>query len=341
MNIDDLRQSLATISQEVDPLDEANRIAAVDALVVRARRRRVATGIGCATFVAVLALVAPNLLHTGDGGPRPANHPSTKRSAGSVLPTVEDLGTRFYTSPAGDTLLGERMGRPGQRAVTLRVVPTTTDLSYRSLCWGLRSPGGRLAYDVSADSSPLKSSSCDAQPYGPLGPDTRFGSSPRANRDGWRTVGVVPGKPIRFRVSLRPGVHPGSAASPIQLGIAVYADTGPVVHDHGVWFAREVVVDGHTYSLVRRRFGDVAGVRGHLRLDLPRAPRPLYVVYGVASAHSSYDLEGDSSGAHSATAGPSSTGEMARLGQQTAHLRVRLHRRPGALIYVLAYERTD
>jgi hypothetical protein len=342
MNTDDLRQTLATMAREVESTDETSRrLQAVDARVSRARRQRIGAATGCAAAAAVVGLVLPSLVSTGDG-PGPAG-PSTATQTPAGLATVEDRGTRFYVSPAGDTLLGEKMGRPGTRAVTLRVVPTTTDLAYRSVCWRAGSQSSRLMYDVTINGKPIKSASCNGERYGPLLADSTFGGgSPTVNAAGWRDyVGVVPGKPMTLRVSVAPGVQSHAGGSPIQLGIALYADTGAMLHDHGVWFAREVVSDGHTYTLVRRGFHHSDGVRGHMSVDLPSTPEPLYLVHGVADAGSGYDFVGDSSGAHSDTRSGSSEGGLARAGQEASRMSVTMHGKPGALMYILAYRQVD
>jgi hypothetical protein len=338
MNTDELRQTLATMAEEVDPLDETSRLRAVDAKVVQLRRRRIGAGVAAVAVAAVAALMVPGLVSPGGDGPKPANHPST-HSPRTALPTIEDKGARFYTSPAGDTLLGEAMGRAGARVVTLHVVPTTTDLSYRSVCWRLvdRDGNGRLAYDVTVNGHPLVSASCDTPDHGALAPDSRFGNSPSSNSNAWTQAGVVPGKPMTLRISLRPGVAEHSAAKPTQLGIALYADTGPMVRDHGVWLDRQEVVDGHTYQLVRRTFNRVRGLDGNLRLDLPPAPAPLYLVYGVGQAHGGYRTTGDGSGSSVDQGGPSAAGQLARPGQQISRMSIHLRSSPGALIYLLAY----
>jgi hypothetical protein len=337
MNIDELRQTLSTMAEEVDSVDAPARLQAIDAKVVRARRQRIGAGVACAAAAAVVGLVVPSLVNAGGDGPKPANNPTTSTSR-TPLPTVEDKGTRFYTSPAGDTLLGEAMGRTGARVVTLRVVPTTTDLSYRSVCsQSDPSSHGKLVYDVTINGKPVTSASCDGPHQSPLGPDTSFGSNPRVNRDAWRTdVGVIPGKPVTLRISLKPVVTP-SRASTTQLGIALYADTGPMVRDHGVWLDRETVVDGRTYELVRRAFSRVRGMHGHLRLDLPPASAALYLEYGVGHARGHYRFYGDRSGSYVDQGGPSSEGQLARPGQQVSRMSIQLHSTPGALIYILAY----
>jgi hypothetical protein len=337
MNIDELRQTLSTLAEEVDSVDAPTRLQAIDAKVVRVRRQRIVAGVACAAVAAVVGLVVPGLVGSGGDGPEPANNPTTSPSR-TTLPTVEDEGTRFYTSPAGDTLLGEAMGPTGARVVTLRVVPATTDLSYRSVCSQPGpSPDGKLVYDVTINGKPVKSASCDGPLQSPLGPDTSFGFNPRVNRDAWRTdVGIVPGKPITLRVSLKPVVTPSRAAT-TRLGIALYADTGPMVHDHDVWLHRETVVNGRTYELVRRAFGRVHGLDGHLRLDLPRATAPLYLEYGVGHARGDYRFYGDGSGSYVDKGGPSSEGQLARPGQQMSRMSIHLHTRPGAIIYILAY----
>ncbi|MDX6366630.1 MAG: hypothetical protein QOK30_1706 [Nocardioidaceae bacterium] len=337
MNIDELRQTLSTMAEEVDSVDAPARLRAVDAKVVRGRRQRIGAGVACAAVAAVVGLVVPGLVDAGGDGPRPANNPTTSTSE-TTLPTVEDKGTRFYTSPAGDTLLGEAMGRTGSRSVTLRVVPATSDLSYRSVCWQPDpSRTGRLVYDVSVNGKPVTSTSCDRRPFGPLGPDSSFGSgSPRANISSWRDLGVVPGKAMTVRLSVRPDISARTADS-TQLGVAVYANTGARDQTFGVWTPKETVTGGHTYKRVNRVFRVVLGRRGHLRLHLNDVGQPLYVVYGVGRAHSAYDLRGDTSGGYSASAGPSSYGELSTPGQRAAHASVRLHGEPGAVLYILVY----
>jgi hypothetical protein len=337
MNIDELRQTLSTMAEKVDSVDAPTRLRAIDAKVVRVRRQRIGAGVACAAVAAAAALVVPGLVDAGGGGPKPANNPTTSTSR-TTLPTVEDKGTRFYTSPAGDTLLGEVMGRTGSRSVSLRVVPATSDLSYRSVCWQPDpSRTGRLVYDVSVNGNPVASSSCDGRPFGPLGPASSFGSgSPRTNIAGWRDVGVVPGKAMTVRLSLRPDIS-ARAADATQLGVAVYANTGHRDRTWGVWTPKETVTGGHTYKRVNRVFREVSGRRGQVHLHLPQVKKPLYVVYGVGRAHSAYDLRGDTSGGHSATAGPSSYGELSTPGQRAAHASVRLHGKPGAVLYILVY----
>jgi hypothetical protein len=342
MNIDDLRQTLTTMADEVHSLDETSRLRAVDAKVARVRRQRIGAGVACAAAATVVGLVVPGLVNPGGGGPKPANHPTT-HSPRTSLPTIEDKGARFYTSPAGDTLLGEAMGRAGAHVVTLHVVPTTTDLSYRSVCWRLvdRDRDGRLAYDVTVNGHPLVSASCDTPDHGALAPDSRFGNSPSSNSNAWTNAGVVPGKPMTLRISLRPGVAGQSAAKPTQLGIALYADTGSMVRDHGVWLDRQEVVDGHTYQLVRQAFSRVRGLVGHLSLDLPRESAPLYLVYGVGHARGGYQTAGDGSGSRVDQGGASTEGQLSRPGQQVSRLSIHLLHTPGSLIYILAYRQVD
>ena len=338
MNIDELRQTLSTMAEEVDSIDAPTRLRAVDAKVVRVRRQRIGAGVACAVVAVVVGLVVPGLLDAGGDAPKPANNPTTATHHAPVLPTVEDKGTRFYTSPAGDPLLGEAMGRTGSRSVTLRVVPATSDLSYRPVCWQPDpSRTGRLVYDLSVNGKPVTSASCDGRPFGPLGPDSSFGTgSPRANIAGWRDVGVVPGRAMTVRLSLRPDISARNADS-TQMGVAVYANTGARDQIFGVWTPKETVTGGHTYTRVNRAFRKVHGRRGHLLLHLNDVGRPVYLVYGVGRAHSAYDLRGDTSGGHSASAGPSSYGELSTPGQRVAHASVRLHGKPGAVLYILVY----
>ena len=193
MNIDDLKQSLVRMADEVDPLDEKSRLRAVDAKVSAARQRRVGAGVGVVTAGAAMALVISVVVDGTTEATDPADTTPTTSSTGSVLPVVEDKGVRFYTAPAGDTLVGESVGRPGQRSVTLRVVAPSTDLTYQSDC---RRPGvavpEQTMYSVTINGHPIVSSTCGEESGGPLGPGGRFGSSPRANRTFWRDViGVV------------------------------------------------------------------------------------------------------------------------------------------------------
>ena len=94
----------------------------------------------------------------------------------------------------------------------------------------------------------------------------------RRNRIDWRVLGSSRSDVVAL--SLRKGV-----ARPTQLGIALYANTGPM---RTTALPRQaVVLEGHTYSSSRRTFAQVR-VHGHLTLDLPPAGAPLYRVYGVA-----------------------------------------------------------
>jgi hypothetical protein len=344
MNIEDLKQTLAQMADEVDPLDETNRLRGVEAKVTAARRRRVGASAGVVAAGAALALLVPGLVNGSPDSSDPSDTTSTTPSStGSVLPVVEDKGLSFYTSPAGDTLLGESVGRPGERSVSLRVPAPTTDLAYQSVCWQRGIPvRGPEMYHVTINGRPIADISCgDEPPPGPLGSDGRFGSSPKANRTLWRgDLGVVPGEPVTLRVFLRPW-QGAAGARPPQLGIALYAETGPIVRIHGLWLDRQQVVGGHTYRLVRSQITQVEGLSGRVSLDLPSAEAPLYVVKGVADVHGRYwtDSADSSSGISASTA--SSTSDLEPVGQRRSTMSIHLRRAPGALIYLLAYERID
>ncbi len=330
MDIDDLRQTLATMADEVSSTDETNRLAKVEAKVRAARRQWVGVGAGVVAVAAVVGLLVPTLLNGGDDAPS-AHH--------SQLPTVVDNGLTFYTSPAGDTLVGEAVGHPGDRVVTLTAIPTTTDLSYVSRCVEPAISHDSPTYHVTINNKPILDSTC-GDGTGPAGPGTGFTSSPSGNSRAWKDyIGVVPGQPVTVRIFFERGTPNDSV--PRQLGVALYADTGQQLRDHGVWFGQQTVFEGHTYRLVTRGFEQVKGVRGKLRLALPSAEEHLLVVYGVADVHSNYRTSSDGSGSSTRGGTGSSQDALAKPDQQAAHLSIRLHGKSGALIYLLAYQRID
>jgi hypothetical protein len=332
MNIDDLKQTLSSMADEVDATDGPDRLRAIDGLVRSARRQRVSVGLGVVAVAAVGGLLVPTVLNGGDGPPA-ASH--------SQLPTIEDNGVRFYTSPAGNMLLGEKVGTPGQRSVSLRVTPTTSDLSYQSLCKQPGDDSGKLVYNVTINGKDIASQSCNNTGE-PVDAGSRFGFSPRGNIRFWRNdAGVVPGRPMTLRITARPGARTTPGSAPIQLGIALYAMTGPTVEDHGVWFGQQAVYAGHTYQLESRTFRRVDGLRGQVELALPAPDDRLLITYGVADVHSSYRLTADQSGADHSGGGGSELQSLSRPGQRSALLGIRIHGKPGAVIYVLAYRQVE
>jgi hypothetical protein len=332
MNVDDLRQTLATMASEVDPSSDANRLQAVDAKVASARRRRVGAGVAVVAVAAVAGLLLPNLVGGSDKAPT-ATH--------SQLPTVEDNGVSFYTSPAGDTLLGEKMGQPGDRSVTLRVTTTTTALAYQSVCVQSGPPSGDPVYSVMINGESIADRSCDGT-TGPVKPTGTFGLTPSANSHYWaHTLRVVPGQPMTLRAFVTPGTDVRESP-PMQLGISLYAKTGPMVQEHGIWLAQQAVSDGHAYKLATTAFKQVNGRTGRQHLDLRSLSKPLYLVYGVASVHQHYRLDADGSGLSSQGGGSALT-QVSTPGQKTAHVSIRIRgdKEPGALIYIAAYQQVE
>lgn len=110
MNLDDLKQTLTTMADEVHLQDPVARMEGVDTKVRAARRRQVAgaASLGVAAVAAVLALVVPGSFSGWpDRGPTPAGR-GTSASTGqppthtspdiveTTLPTVSDKGAMLY-----------------------------------------------------------------------------------------------------------------------------------------------------------------------------------------------------------------------------------------------------
>ncbi|MBA2716109.1 MAG: hypothetical protein H0U51_03495, partial [Propionibacteriales bacterium] len=217
MNLDDLKQTLTTMADDVQVQDPVARIAGVDDKLRAARRRKAAAaGVGAAAAAAVLAVGVPSVFSAApDQGTGPAergervnSEEPTKRDRGGIiatsLPTVEDNGAVFYSEPGGDTLIGSAVGEPGQTSVTLTVTPETQALSYVQFCW---QPGVEISdpvdYSSFLNGRPNTGSGCDAR-YGPLQPEIQFSDDPEVNSLGWQHMGVTPGEPMTFRIAVPP-----------------------------------------------------------------------------------------------------------------------------------------
>ncbi len=354
MNLDDLKQTLTTMADDVQVQDPVARIAGVDDKLRAARRRKAAAaGVGAAAAAAVLAVGVPSVFSAApDQGTGPAergervnSEEPTKRDRGGIiatsLPTVEDNGAVFYSEPGGDTLIGSAAGEPGQTSVTLTVTPETQDLSYVQFCW---QPGVEISdpvdYSSFLNGRPNTGSGCDAR-YGPLQPEIQFSDDPEVNSLGWQHMGVTPGEPMTFRIAVPPSQRQVARDVGVQLGFALYANTGPRIDDNGVTIPTEAVFAGHSYTLVDREFTSFADHRGRIDLRLPSSVSPLYVVFGVRGVSSRYVMAGPDGAVGNMGGGASEASSPLRMGQQVATVTVRSPEDPEGRLYLLIYERTD
>ncbi|MEP6665806.1 MAG: hypothetical protein ABJA81_05105 [Nocardioidaceae bacterium] len=283
MNIDDLKQSLAVMADDVHDLETTDRLAGIDHKV-KTKRRTVVTGAAFVAAVMITAIVVtPNVTGNGDTNPpatdQTASNPDKTGVTKTSLGTVNDHETLFYTEPAGATLIGHVVANAGDRTVSLVVTPSTLDLAWTDVCWD---PGGnnkgRASSNTSVNGHPLGASSCSGAPDGPLVAQGNFGDSPAVNEASWRSLGVKVGQPTT--ITMRLDTRHGSGDQP-QLGFAVY-ERGEQRQEQGLWFEGQVVRNGHTYQAMSWTISDLSGLpRTTINLDLPESVYPLYVVAGA------------------------------------------------------------
>ncbi len=365
MNIDELKQTLTNMADEVEHTRAQARLDGIDSKAAAERRNKLLSGGAVVSVAAVaLSMVGPQLVNDANNSPagpvsNTTNSDTDKRADGkrdedivqtdedvlqTDLPTVTDNGISFYTEPAGDGLLGEAVGRPGQRSVSFTATPSTTDLSWVNICSAsLPERVNRIWTSVSVNGNTLGSSGCQESTGGPFQAEGSFGSSPTANQRAWEELGVVAGEPSVFSLRLKPAAEKIEELRDAQIGLAVYENTGARFEDHGLWYKRERVVDGHTYRLAGNSFSEFKGGRGEMRVPLPPAEHPLFLAFGVAKVAGPYRTFQNAEGANvSSVGGWSEGGTFARPDQDSAEMSIRTKRDDGSgLIYILAYERID
>ena len=284
MNIDELKQTLSQVADEVDDRGGHDRLAGVDHKVAT-RRRSITVGTAVAAVITIAAVaIAPSLV--GGSGTPPADSNRTRTSS---LPTITDRGTAFYTSPGGAALLGHVVARPGQREVSFTFTPKTLNLTWEQFCWDPdRSRGGHGAdYSTFVNGHPLGGSTCAGRPDGPIAGTSSFGGgSPHSNAAGWARLGVRVGKPSTFTVRITE--HADRSVAP-QLGGAVYAHA-PQEHSAGVWYDRQIVYLGHTYDAAVMKSATVSGRLTRVSVDLPPSDTKLYVFQGVTNLNGQLKL---------------------------------------------------
>jgi hypothetical protein len=357
MNLDDLKQTLTSMADDVRAQDPATRLAGVDEKLEAAHRRRATgAGVGVAAVAAVLALVMPNMFSAApDRTPSPTGHtgsPTSKhqqtKAPGAIdrtsLPTVVDNGVVFYRSPAGDPLIGEAVGSPGQTVVTLTVTPRTRNLSFVQFCWQRRGGSARaLNVDATFNGERAFGSSCGSDRYGPLKPEISYGSDPTVNARGWRHLGVNPGEPTTIRLTVPPRFRQVAHAERVRLGLAMYANTGPTVVDHGITIPTRAVFDGRSYELVDRAVKRFTGFRGRIELPLSPSQRRGFAEAGVRGVHGPYVEVGPDGirGGSSRRGGASEVGSPLRPGQRVARAAVHSRMDASGLLYLLIYRQTS
>lgn len=354
MNLGDLKQTLTTMADDVQVQDPGARIAGVDDKLRGARRSKaVGAGVGVAAAATLLAVAVPNVFSTApDQGSGPAERgeqanteesttPEQDEILATSLPTVEDNGAVFYSEPGGDTLIGEAVGEPGQTSVTLTVTPQTQDLAYVQFCW---QPDGRsAAFDFTSfvNGRPNTGSQCGAR-YGPFQPEVRFSPDPKVNSRRWQHLGVTPSDLMTIKIAVPVSQRREAEEAGVQLGVGLYANTGPRIEDSGVTIPTKAVFAGHSYKLVDRRFNSFVDHQGEIDVALPASTRPLYVVSGVRGVSGRFVVAGPNNTLDKSTVGGASefSGPV-RQGQQAANVKVRSPEDPEGQLYLLVYERTD
>lgn len=274
MKIDELKQTLTEMADEVEDRGGLDRLAGVDHKVT-ARRRTTAVGMTLAAVVTAAAVaIVPNLDGSHHTPPADTNGKQT-----SSLPTITDKGTSFYSSPGGAALLGHVVAEPGQREVSFTFTPDTLNLSWEQFCWDPSRSGSHGAeYSTFVNGHPLGGSTCAGGPDGPMSGTSSFGDgSPRRNAMGWARLDVRVGKSSTFTVRITK--HADRSVDP-QLGAAVYAHA-PQMLDGGVWYDRQVVYLGHTYEAAAVNSAALSGRLTRVSVDLPPSDTKLYVFQGA------------------------------------------------------------
>ncbi len=276
MNIDELKQTLTEVADEVDDRGGLDRLTGVDHKVT-ARRRTAAVGMTLAAVITAVAVAIVPTVLDGSDSTSPADQTGKQTSS---LPTITDRGTTFYTSPGGAALLGHVVSEPGQREVSFTFTPDTLNLTWEQFCWDPNRAGGEhgAEYSTFVNGHPLGGSTCAGGPDGPISGTSSFGSgSPRSNGSGWAGLGVRVGKPSTFTVRITKHADHSVAS---QLGAAIYAHA-PQVHDAGVWYDQQVVYLGHTYEAAAVSSAALSGRLTRASADLPPSDTKLYVFLGV------------------------------------------------------------
>lgn len=257
MRLDQLKDSLADLAEEV-PTDESYaRLSGVNDKIARARRQR-QWGTAAVVVAAVLAVIAiPSVVIRGDKADRPT--PPTATDEG--LSTIEEKGIAFYTDAAGSKLIGHIVTDEGASTGQITVVPETLDLAWSADCY-LDMPERqvdqkRLVWlDLRVNGRDLGSQSCGGRPAdsAPLEAGSYFGanSSPAANERGWADLGTGVGESMTFELEIR-GARDLVAEAQVAAGLY---ERGSYSQHSGVWLADRETWSGADYEFVGLRIAD-------------------------------------------------------------------------------------
>ncbi len=328
MRLDELKQAMGTIAEDLDSVDRQAYQRAVDDRVSARRRHRV-VGAGLVAAVAVLAavVVTPRLMpdttppiatdNSNEDGDKSRVGKSNKDVDTTSLPTLTDNGTVFYTQPAGATLIGHAVSDPGQLSLTFTVTPTTLDLAWSDFCWdpAIKNYGEGAGYRMLVNGQFFGGSDCGGLPYGPIEPMSSFDGSPTQNAAAWAKYGVRVGAPFEVtlklngtgKASYRRGVAP-------QLGVAIFTNA-PEELINGVRVDMQQIHKGRLYRAVAWEFGEVVdGRRSAITLELPASDHKLYVESGADHVRGALVLDsGSPLSRHSFNPGVSSGGSSGDL----------------------------
>lgn len=300
MNIDELKQSLTTVADEVDDLGSHDRLAGVESKVAT-RRRTTILGTSLAAAVAIVAVaVAPSVLDGADDRTPPTDPTPTRKSGNpdvdeTSLPTVVEKGTTFYTEPAGASLFALAVADPDQQTLTMKVVPRTLDLSWTDFCWdpSVKDLDNGADFKVFINGTFIGGSTCGGRPYGPIEAESSFGGSSATNEETWAQYGVQVGQSFEMSIQLRQhGEHSSAHGVDPRMGLAIF-ERAPEQQIHGVGLNPESIFKGHLYRLVASQFGEVVdGERTRITLDLPESDQKLYVERGAAHVRGALVVDG-------------------------------------------------
>ena len=275
MNVDDLREELHRRADRVAGSRHEDRLAGVRSKVTATRRERAAGSVAAVATAAVAALVI--VPQVGQDTARPNRSDPVAPAPSSTSATQP--GTEPLVFPAsidGDTLIGSKLTRPGQKTLTWRVTLDNLDVLAALAC---QRPEGisqdRLQW-WSINGRRLSGQSCLAE-----FPPEEIDPLPFP----WRSFGVRPGKPFTISSAIWRTLGEGQGEQRIQVegaqfGVALYERTGERVYPDGV----ELTVirdadDGHRYRLMRFRTKPVKEGR-ELSLTVPATHEAMHITYG-------------------------------------------------------------
>jgi hypothetical protein len=250
----------------------------------RARRRR--AGVRSAIAVAAVAVVAAGLAQAGPVSDPVLEDPATEAAPAELFdprnqPSDPD---RFLFRPelAGDPLLVGRIGDRGQRELTLRFTPSTTNLAFSVFCHSWRDEG--LWLESTLNGNDLVQYPCDRTGRA-NGDEISRDDYPRKTGAGWADLGVRPGREsvLRLRLSSegQARLDYWALISRARIGVGVYELSGPRVRSDEVVIKRQTEHDDVGYTLGGYKTAKITKSRRALTLTVPAGTAPALIEVGM------------------------------------------------------------